>query len=156
MRRSQSPGFLHSLLALSLFVAIASPAFGQTERGSVPGAYDITKEVTLRGIITQVVQHPAAGLPLGLHLMVTTAQGTVDVHLGPYLGRTATAKGLVAGAAIQMTGVTKHYAAGDVLLARILVVNEQTITVRNDHGFPLRPLPATARTAHGTQSSGGL
>jgi hypothetical protein len=156
MRRSQSPGFLHSLLALSLFVAIASPAFGQTQRGGAPGAYDISKEVTLRGIITQVVQRPAAGLPLGLHLMVTTAQGTVDVHLGPYLGRAATEKGLVVGAAIQMSGVTNHYPGGDVFLARILVVNDQTITVRNERGFPLRPVPAAARTERSLQSTGGL
>jgi len=161
MRRSHHPGFLHVILSLSLFAAISSPAFAQTQGGSAaaqpaPGGYDKTKEVILHGTISEVVQRPAAGLPLGLHLMVTTAQGTVDVHLGPYLGRLATEKGLVAGAAIQMSGVTTHFPAGDVFLARIVVVNSQTITVRNEHGFPIRPAPAAAPTARGSQSSGGL
>jgi hypothetical protein len=161
MRRSQSPRFLHAILSLSLFAAIASPALAQNQSGSAaalpaPRGYDVTKEVTLRGTISEVVQRPAAGLPLGLHLMVSTGQGTVDVHLGPYLGRTAAAKGLVAGAAIQMSGITTHFAGGDVFLARILVVGNQTITVRNENGFPVRPVPAAARTASGAQSSGGL
>jgi hypothetical protein len=161
MRRSQSPEFLHAILSLSLFVVMASPAFGQAQGGSAaavpaPGGYDITKEVTLRGIITEVVQRPAAGRPLGLHLTVTTAQGTVDVHLGPYLGRMATEKGLVAGAAIQMSGVTAHFPGGDVFLARVVVVNSQTITLRNERGFLLRPAPAAARTERGSQSTGGL
>ena len=161
MRRSHRPRFLYAILSLSLFALIAVPAFAQTPGGSVaaqpaPGGYDKTKEVILRGTISEVVQRPAAGLPLGLHLMVSTGQGTVDVHLGPYLGRTATERGLVAGATIQMSGVTTHFAAGDVFLARILVVNNQTITVRNEHGFPIRPAPAAAPTARGSQSSGGL
>ncbi|HKM90827.1 MAG TPA: hypothetical protein VJX29_09435 [Candidatus Acidoferrales bacterium] len=161
MRRSHSPTILHAFLSLSLFAAIALPAFAQTPGGSAaaqptPHAYDITKEVILRGTISQVVQRPAAGLPLGLHLMVATGQGTVDVHLGPYLGRIAAEKGLVAGAAIQMYGVTTHFAAGDVFLARIVVVGNQTITVRSENGFPVRPIPAGARTTRGPQPAGGL
>ena len=161
MRRSHPPMFLHAILTLSLFAAIASPAFAQTTGGAAaaqPAArgYDKSKEVILRGTISEVVQRPAAGLPLGLHLMVATGQGTVDVHLGPYLGRTATEKGLVAGAPIQMYGITTHFAAGDVFFARIVVVNNQTITVRNEHGFPVRPIPAGARTALGPQPAGGL
>ena len=107
-------------------------------------AYDTTKEVILRGTISEVVQRPAAGLPMGLHLMVSTGQGTVDVHLGPYLGRSAAEKGLVAGAQIQMYGMTTHFDAGDVFLARVVVVGKQTITVRNEHGIPVRTAPATA------------
>ncbi len=161
MRGSHSPRILHAYLSLSLFSAIALPAFAQTPGGSAaaqpaPRGYDITKEVILRGTISQVVQRPAAGLPLGLHLMVATGQGTVDVHLGPYLGRIASEKGLVAGAAIQMYGVSTHFAAGDVFLARIVVVGNQTITVRSENGFPVRPIPAGARTTRGPQPSGDL
>src|SRR5208282_943854 len=119
MRRIHPLVLLHGVLFLAFIAAIASPAWAQTpsESAAAPPAtraYDTTKEVILRGTITEVVQRPAAGLPMGLHVMVSTGQGTVDVHLGPYLGRSAAEKGLVSGAQIQMSGVPTHFDAGDV------------------------------------------
>lgn len=151
--------FLFAILLLAISMSAVPPACAQTQTSTapaVPRMYDAAKETVMSGTISSVVTRPKAGLPLGLHLMLETPQGQVDVHLGPYLGRVATQKGLVAGASIQVTGETFHFNAGDVFLARIVTVGDQTITVRNQNGFPVRPVPAGARTVRGTQSSGGL
>jgi hypothetical protein len=155
MRRPCVP--FSAVLFLVLTAALAPPAFAQTQgettAPAVPRAYDASREVILHGTIAEVLSRPATGLPLGLHLMLVTAQGNVDVHLGPYLGRTATEKGLVAGATVQVTGVTTHFAGGDSFLARLVIVGNQTITVRNENGMPVRPTPAVVRAPRGT---GGL
>ncbi|HMD30759.1 MAG TPA: hypothetical protein VKG84_02535 [Candidatus Acidoferrales bacterium] len=167
MRRLRTSFHPHSVLFLAPLLAFAAalsapPALAQsqaeTATAAVPRVYDVSREVVLRGTISQVVSQPAAGLPRGFHVLLSTAQGTVDVHLGPYLGRSPAAKRLITGAAIQVTGVTTHFEAGDVLLARIVLVGDQTITVRNENGMPLslRPVPPGARANRSLQPAGGL
>jgi len=169
MRRTFVLVFLHAVFCFALIAAFASAVSAQpqstaqstTGDQNAPAqqptrAYDTANEVVISGTISEVVKTPATGLPLGLHLMVATGQGLVDVHLGPYQGRTAAQNGLVAGATLRITGLTKHFDAGDVFLARLVVVNNKTITVRNENGFPVRPTPANARTAPATQTTGGL
>jgi hypothetical protein len=117
--------------------------------------YDASKEAVLRGTISEVVTRPKAGLPLGVHLMISSAQGVVDVHLGPHFGRVAAQQGLVPGAAIQVTGVTSHFDGGDVFLARIVVVGNQTLIIRNQNGVPAYPAPSGTRPVRGPQPSGG-
>src|SRR5271155_62497 len=114
MRRSYAPAFLHAMFFLALLAAIALPGVAQNQGESAAAqpatrAYDATKEVVLHGTISQVVQRPAAGLPLGLHLLVSTARGAVDAPPAPSSPRLAAEKGLVAGATIQITGVTSHF-----------------------------------------------
>lgn len=153
--------FFYSVVFLASSVFAAPQCFAQTQgtdtqSPAAPRIYDTTKEVVLKGTISEVSGHPKAGLPLGLHLMVSTAQGEMDVHLGPYFGRIAAEKGLVGGAAIQVTGVNLRLAAGDVFLARVVVVGKQTLTIRNQNGIPVRPGPTGTGTTRGAQSSGGL
>jgi hypothetical protein len=120
-----------------------------------PHMYDSTKEVVLTGTISEVVARPKSGLPLGAYLMLSTAQGQMDVHLGPYAGRIAGQKGLIPGATIQVTGVTAHFAGGDVFLARTIAAGNQTLTIRNQNGIPVHQVPAGTGAMRGTSSSGG-
>jgi hypothetical protein len=152
--------FLCGLFFLVLSGLLSLQAFAQSQNqasaAAAPSVYDATKEVVLQGTISGVVTRPKPGLPLGLHLMLETTQGQVDVHLGPYYGSIAAEKGLVPGATIQVTGVTSHFHGGDVLLARIIAVGNQTLTIRSQRGFPVRPAAAGTRAVRGAQSSGGL
>jgi hypothetical protein len=153
--------FLCALFFLVLTSLVSLPAFAQSQNQAsaapaAPSVYDATKEVVLQGTISSVVTRPKGGLPLGLHLMLETAQGQVDVHLGPYYGNIAAEKGLVAGATIQVTGMTSHFKGGDVFLARIIVAGGQTLTIRSQRGFPVRPAAAGTRAVRGAQTSGGL
>lgn len=140
-------------LAVTIITAPAAQAQTQSATTPVPRMYDLAKETVVSGTISEVLTRPKAGLPIGLHLTLSTAQGQVDVHLGPYFARIAAQKGLVPGASIQVTGVTSHFNPGDVFLARLITLGNQTITVRNHNGIPVRPMPAGVR---GMQQTGGL
>jgi len=161
MSRFRAPAFIAlAVFLLSSAVVLTSQTYAQSQAATPapaePRVYDATKEVVLNGTISEVVGRPKAGLPLGLHLMLSTAQGEVDVHLGPYFGRIATQKGLVPGASIRVTGVTVNFAGGDVLLARVIVVGNETLTIRNQNGIPVRPARQGTRGASGLQPAGGL
>jgi len=145
---------------LAAFVLQIPQSFAQSQpptaagtSPAVPRMYDAAKEVVLNGTISEVVSKPKAGLPLGQYLMLTTTQGQVAVHLGPYYGRIAADKGLVPGATIQVTGVAMDFAAGEIFLARTVVAGGKTLTIRNQNGIPVRPSPAANR---GAQPAGGL
>src|SRR5271155_346541 len=142
MNRFRAPvsSYFSAILLIAIFISVAPAVFAQTPTTAtaapaVPRMYDTSKETVVSGTISEVVARPKAGLPLGLHLMVSTAQGVVDVHLGPYYGRIAAQKGLVAGASIQVTGVTSRFAAGDVFLARTVTAGNQTLVIRNRNGI---------------------
>ena len=161
MRRGFAPEFLRSAIFLFSLLVIAAPAaLGQAPSRAntstvAPGMYDLTGETQLSGTITEVSTKAKPGLPLGLHVMISTAQGAIYVHLGPYFSRIAAQDGLVAGATIQVTGAVSHFQAGDVFLARTVTVGSRTITVRNKNGFPARPMPSGTRAGRGAQPSGG-
>jgi len=151
---------LSGVFFLAVFVLLSPQSFAQSPQPAaaaaspaVPRMYDATKEVVLNGTISEVVSRPKTGLPLGLYLMLTTTQREVAVHLGPYYGRIAAEKGLVPGATIQVTGVTSTFTAGEIFLARTVVVGGQTLIIRNQNGIPVRPPPAVSRSA---QLAGGL
>jgi hypothetical protein len=153
--------YFSATFLLTFSISLGPGAFAQTQSAAtagpaVPRMYDAAKETVVSGTISEVVTRPKAGLPLGLHLMVSTAQGQEDVQLGPYFARIAEQKGLVPGATIQVTGVSSHFAAGDVFLARTVTIGNQTITIRNRNGFPVRPAARVTRTVRGMQSSGAV
>ncbi|HUJ40520.1 MAG TPA: hypothetical protein VLW54_08240 [Candidatus Acidoferrales bacterium] len=162
MNRIVSPRFLLSAtLLFSLSIAVTPGARAQAQTGSSPApvnprAYDASKETVISGTITEIVSKPKPGLPLGMHVMVSTAQGQMDVQLGPYFGRIARQKGVVAGATIQATGVVSHFDAGDVFVARTVTVGNETIPIRNRNGFPSRRETGGTRVVRGTQPQGGL
>ncbi len=126
-----------AIVALSF--ALALPAGAQSANRKGLAAFDATHEVTLQGTIKEVVAHPPAGSPLGMHLTVATTTGTQDVHVGSYLPKQVTENLLHANAQVIVVGGYVNLAGKNIFLARQLVVGSQTITVRNEHGFLIMP-----------------
>ena len=129
---------LFSSLALVAGSAFAQSAPEPQGAAAPAPAYNTANETIVNGTISQVLTHPATGLPLGLHLMVSTPKGAVDAHLGPYLAPVAEQKGLVSGATVRMLGVMMHLPAGDVFVVRTISLGGQTIVVRSTSGLPVR------------------
>lgn len=128
-------------LAVALSFALALPAGAQSANRKGLAAFDATREITLQGTIKEVVAHPPAGSPLGMHLTVATTTGTQDVHVGSYLPKNVTENLLHANAQVIVTGGYVTLAGKNILLAHQLVVGGQTIAVRNEHGFLIMPKP---------------
>lgn len=124
------------------------------KRTVIASKYDVSKEVTLEGTVQNLVRKPAPGAMVGAHLIVATAQGTVDAHIGDYVvtGRYATS--FASGQAVKLVGVMTEFNNQNVLLVRTIQIENRTITVRSDHGF-LVYSGANARLT-GVSSTGGV
>lgn len=134
------------VLSLSLFWGIGPhAALAQNSASAVPsttsramsGGQATVNEITVTGTIQQVVSEPAPGRPQGLHLVLTSPQGAVDVSVGPYL-TSDVKESLSTGQPIQITGVMRTFSGQNYLLARELNIAGRQVTVRNQHGFLVR------------------
>jgi hypothetical protein len=132
-----------AVMALSLF---SSPIHAQdapsTIQSSVPLWYDITKEVTLIGSVSKVVEKATPEMKMlgGSHVIVETSSGkVVDASLGRFARRGEGALSLTSGQQIQLTGAMKVINNKEVLFTRLVWANGQVYKIRNEHGFVLAP-----------------
>lgn len=76
------------LVALLAVSALAVPVMAQTATGAkkahLTPFYDATKEVTLQGTVENVLRTPSRGMLPGGHIMLATASGVLDTHVGPF------------------------------------------------------------------------
>lgn len=110
----------------------ASPA-------QLPVPYDLSKETRIQGSIQQVDTSNDRA-PIGAHILVQTASGVVDAHLGPLNQASLDALHLSAGEAVTLTGMNESISSGAVFLVRILTTSSRVVILRNEHGYPVRSL----------------
>lgn len=152
-------GKLFITLLILGFVA-ATPAKAQTAAGSAGDArtntmapvYDVTKEVKVQGTIQKIDDGGTNG-PTGTHIMVQTAQGVVDAHLGFGAASKPEYLGIAAGQSVTLTGMMQSFDGTNVLMARILTTSNHIFVLRNEHGIPVRAIP---RGSSGAKSIFGL
>ncbi len=129
-----------SLLILSGVVAVslyAQTAPSRATRNTMVSAYDISKEVKVSGTIEKIDGFGPNG-PIGTHILIQTASGVVDAHLG--FGSAASAKnlGISVGQQVTVVGMMETVGNSNVLMARILTTPSRVIVLRNEHGIPVR------------------
>jgi len=132
------------LLAAIGALAITIPSYAQTQtrRTSTPAApvYEKSKEITVDGTVESMVTNPAAGSLMGAHVMVATPSEEVDGHVGIYATRGSNPMTLTPGERVQMVGVMTTMASGNRLfLVRTIQAGSHLYTIRNAHGFLIRP-----------------
>lgn len=100
-------------------------------------SYDLSKEVKVEGTIEKIDGFGSNG-PVGTHILIQTAAGTVDAHLG--FGAVANPKylGISIGQKVAVIGMMQTVGSSDVLMARILTTPSRIIVLRNEHGIPVR------------------
>jgi len=130
-------------LALSALVSLAAPVWAQTAavaaRPSGPFNYDVSKETTLTGTVSSVLNKPSHGMIIGFHLLVATPSGTVDASLGRFALLGKGALSVTAGQQVQVTGVMMTLKKQQVFVTRTVKVDDQVYTIRNKHGLALSP-----------------
>jgi len=113
--------------------------------------YDLNKEIKIQGTIEKISTISSNGL-IGTHLLVTTAEGVIDVHLGASMAVSAKSLGLSAGESVNLTGMMATINGNSVLLARILTTSTRVYVLRNELGVPIRSLmPRGAASSANTQ-----
>jgi hypothetical protein len=116
---------------------VSVPVHAQPAEEVHPQAYDKAHEIVLTGNIEEVVTEHEPRSPIGMHLIVRGAQGTVDAHLGPYMTK-ETKEALHEGTPVQIVGAKETLNGKEYFLARVLMVGGQTIKVRSENGFLVR------------------
>ena len=148
-------GLLGLLMALAISL-LSGPVYanesGAVKRTVMASKYDVAKEVTVEGTIQSLVRKPAPGAIMGAHLMVSTAQGNVDAHIGNYFVAGKYALPLPAGQSVKLGGMMTTFHHQNVLLVRTMDTGSGTIMVRSEHGFLIYP---GARTLANASSTGG-
>jgi hypothetical protein len=130
-------------------VANAQIAASSSELSSP--VYDLSKEIKIQGTIEKIPTIASNGL-IGTHLLVTTAEGVIDVHLCASMAVSAKSLGLSVGESINLTGMMANINCNSVLLARILTTSTRVYVLRNELGVPIRSLmPRGAASSANTQ-----
>jgi len=108
--------------------------------------YDKAHEITVNGVVQEVVVKREAGSPFGLHLLLTGSKGVIDAHLGQFMTK-ETQESLQAGTPVQIVGAMETIHGKNYLLARQVIFSGRLITVRSENGFLLRPVSPNSRAA---------
>jgi hypothetical protein len=148
-------GVIAALLAGLLFAILAVPLGAQPARQNHP-YYDISKEVTLSGTVTDVVKKSSAGTILGAHLLFTTESGAVDASLGRWGLEGRGALSVAVGERVEVTGVMKTLKDREVFLARTVTVGGQAYTIRNEHGVLVSPQSREHASKKAAEKGGSL
>ena len=106
-------------------------------------AYDASKEVTISGTVRSISVLSDSGKPSVPRLMIATAHGLVDAHLGSFALQGSQAVSLHPGEQVKVAGVMTTVKGSPMLLARTIQTSTQTFVIRNEHGALLFPRPSS-------------
>lgn len=95
--------------------------------------YEAKRETVLEGTVMSYTENSQSA-PTGAHVMLRTASGSVDVHLGPATYLQSRHFSLVAGESVRFAGVSVLANGASVFLARTAQKGNQFITVRSPRG----------------------
>ncbi len=146
---------LSCALVTILLPVITNAQSAATESGMASPVYDLNKEIKVDGTIDKIETNSSGG-PIGTHLLVISAQGVVDVHLGASAAVTAKNLGLTVGESIHVTGMMANVGGNSVLLARILTTSNHIYMLRNEHGAPIRSLMPRGAASSANSQKGAL
>jgi hypothetical protein len=101
-------------------------------------SYDLSREGSLLGT---VVKYETASTvpPLGAHVLIQTASGQVDAHLGNPRVLRSNHFELKPGDSVRIIGEDLAVGDGTIFAARIVQKGAQAVAVRNARGFLLTP-----------------
>jgi hypothetical protein len=125
-----------SCIAALGFLAAAGSVSAQTAPQAEASQYQVGREVTLVGTVSSVVENSKTG-PLGTHVMVQSASGLVDVHVGSAKYLTMNNLNLKSGDSVRILGENFAVGADTVFYARIVQDGTAAVAVRSPKGMPL-------------------
>jgi hypothetical protein len=142
-------------LAAALLLSVTASA--QQKAQNVPRsnrAYDVSRETVLQGTVLTFTEASSVP-PIGAHVIIQTASGLVDVHLGSPQLLSSNHFTLSAGDSVRIVGENLAFGADTQFAARLIQKGNQSLALRSMRGFPLRPVNSTARE-HSANSQAGV
>jgi hypothetical protein len=129
------------IFAATLFVLCLPRAAGPAplQGGDQAPRYDKSTEVTLSGTVKSVQQIEEGrgwrGIG-GTHIILETAQETIEVHLGPSTFLAEQKLTLAASDTVAIVGSRVKVSGADAVIAREIRKGTQTVTLRDENGIP--------------------
>jgi hypothetical protein len=139
---------------LASVLLLAMTASAQQKSPSLHDGYDLGREVNVVGTVSAVVENSKTG-PLGTHVIVQTAGGAVDVHVGSAKFLKVNDLTLASGDVVRVIGESFAIGSDTVFLARIIQKGTKAVAVRSSKGMPLWPAGARVLAAAKAPSQGG-
>ena len=145
---------MHTLLRSAAFACAlftASLALAQQNQSSAHQRNDLysqARETALQGTVVSYTPGDSAPVP-GPHVVVQTAAGTVDVHLGNEKLLEFHHFSLNPGDSVRIVGETVAFGAAEQFVARTIQKGGQSLTLRSVRGFPLRPVIGNSANRQG-------
>ena len=127
------------LLSASILIAgLTSAAYAQGGMRRGGGNYNPATETTLTGTVDDIKNLPSPGRGGGgLHLIVSTPTGSIEVHVGPASFVSSKNVTFSKGDALTVVGSKVTMAGKEVVIAREIKKGDQVLTLRDPKGFPL-------------------
>jgi hypothetical protein len=130
------------LLVCALAICLSALAQQSTQSAvRLPATYDVSREGSLVGTVVRF-DAASATPPIGAHLLLQTASGQVDVHLGNAKLLQASHLELNSGDSVRIVGENLSLGDTTFFAARIVQKGTQAVAVRNSKGFALTPASA--------------
>src|SRR5882762_6137445 len=117
-------------------------------------AYNATQETMIEGTVLSYSAESATP-PTGAHVVLQTASGAIDVHLGAASYLEANHFSLAKGDSMKVVGVNSATRQGSVFLVRVIQKGGQSLILRTAKGAPLSLLGARALGVQKTQQQDG-
>ena len=129
------------IMALGIVLSVSSLA--QSQQTSQPDvqqlrSYSMSREVFLLGTVVKF-DSASVTLPMGAHVVLQTASGQVDVHLGNAKVLQAAHFTLNPGDSVRIAGEPLALGDSTYFAARIVQKGTQAVAVRNTKGFLTTP-----------------
>lgn len=134
MKRVIRWSWMATALATALAAAVGVGA--QTVPQAYSAVYQVAREVSLVGTVSSVVEDSKTG-PLGTHVMVQSASGLVDVHIGSAKYLELNKLNLKSGDSVRILGENFMVGTDTVFFARIVQDGTAAVAVRSPKGMPL-------------------
>ena len=131
---------------------LAAPAAAVAQRphanatAAVSGGYNLTNDSSLQGTILSYTENSKTP-PLGTHVVLQTASGNVDVHLGDARVLHQAKLNLAQGMSVRFVGQTQTVGQNTVFLARLVQIGSQVVALRSTRGLPVSPGVARGKAA---------
>jgi len=140
-------GFLSTLLLLTANVVWAQQLAKRPQQTAARSlTYDTAQETVLEGTVLSYSAESATP-PIGAHVLLQTAGGTVDVFLGAASYLEANHFALAKGDSVAVVGVNSTTRQGSAFLVRVIQKGGQSLALRTTKGALLSFAGARARSS---------
>src|SRR5438876_979893 len=126
----------HGIVAALVIFAFAGSAFAQrpgtnaVAAKQAAGTYDVSKDVSVQGTVVKYTENSQTP-PIGAHVLLQTASGNVDVHLGDARLLRLAKVTVAQGTNIRIIGQMGMAVQNAIFFSRLVQVGAQPVSVRS-------------------------